>query len=58
MIEADKTAVMTVREADTPVNNARQIHTMPMSCGSVLRLPVVDSKAADKYQKLCNIEIE
>ena len=44
--EAVKAAIMTRREADYPVNNARPIHTMPWSGSPVLRqdLGSTDSK--------------
>ena len=49
---------MAVREADNPVNSARIIHAMPGSDGPALGQPLVDWKMADKYQNLCNFEVE
>ena len=57
-IKASRAAIMAVREADNPVNYAGQVHTMSRSNGPVLRHPVFDWKATDKYQELCNFEIE
>ena len=57
MIEAAKAAIMAVREADNPVNNARPLHAMPRSGGPALTTDV-DWKVVDKYQELCNFEKE
>ena len=54
--EAAKAAIITIREADNLINNARSIHTMPRSGIPVLRQPTW--KVAKKYQELCNFEIE
>ena len=57
VIKAAKAEIMTVREADNLVINARPIPAMPRSGGLVLREPMFDWKVADKYQELCNFEI-
>ena len=49
--EATKASVMVLNEADNPVDNARPIHTRPRSIGPVLRQPMFDFKAPDKYQE-------
>ena len=48
-IQAAKTAIMTVRETDNLVSNARPVHTMPGSGSPVLKQLTFDWKVADKY---------
>ena len=57
-IKVTKAPVIALREADNLVNNARQIHTMPRSGSTVLRQQTFDWNVANKYQDLCNFEIE
>ena len=56
--EATKAEGMVGREADNPVSNSRPIHIMLRSSGSVLRQTKFDWRSLDKYQKLCNFEME
>ena len=49
---------MTVREVDNPVNNARSIHKTTRLGGPALWQPIFDRNATEKYQELCNFEIE
>ena len=48
-MEAAKTAVMAVEEADNQVNNARPIHTTTRSSGPALRKSTFNWKASNKY---------
>ena len=57
-IEATKAVVMAVIEVDNPVNNARPIHVMPRSGILALRQPTLAWNVADKFQELCNFEID
>ena len=50
--EAIKAALMTVREADNLVTNARPIYTMPRSSGLALRLQHLTGKP-QKYTRSC-----
>ena len=56
-IEAAKAAIMAVREADNPVNNARPIHRMARSISSVVRQLTFDWKVAEKYEELDSFEV-
>ena len=58
MIEATKEAIVTIRKANKPINNIRPVHMGPRSDGPVLKHCTFDWKVADKYQELCNFEIE
>ena len=51
VIEATKAAIMAVREADNPVDNARPIHTMPRSGMPVLQQPMFDHAVKKQEQK-------
>ena len=56
--EAIKEALMVVREADNPVNNARPICTTPRSGGPNLKHPIFDWRATNKDHEVCNFETE
>ena len=56
--EADKAAIVAVREADNPVSIAKPIHTMPSSGVHALRQPTFDCEAVNKYWELCSFETE
>ena len=49
---------MEVKEADNLCNNVRPVHVMPRSSIPALRIPIFYWKAANKYHKLCNFEME
>ena len=57
-IAGAKAAIMTVREADNLVSNARPLHTTPRLGSPALRQQMFDWKARDKYQELCNFPLE
>ena len=40
------------RQADKPINNAGPMHTMPRSCGPLLKQPTFDWKVVEKYEEL------
>ena len=49
---------MDAGEVDNLINNARPVHAVPRWGGPELKLPTFDWKVAEKYQELCNFEIE
>ena len=49
---------MAIREADNPVSKARPVQAVLKSDSPALKLTTFDWKWADKYQELCNFEIE
>ena len=57
VIKVTKAVIMAVREADSLVNNGRQIPAISTLGSSALRQPMFDWKVADKYQELCNFKI-
>ena len=57
-IKATKAAIMAVTGVDKPVNITRPVHTALRSGSPALKQPKFDWKAAEKYQELCNFEIE
>ena len=58
VIEATKAAIIVIRVMDNLVNNAKPINAMPRLGNPALRQPIFDWKVANKYQKLCDFEIE
>ena len=57
-IEVTKAVIMAVRKVDTCVNNARPIHTVPISGDPILCQPTFDWKATDKDQEIFNFEVK
>ena len=55
--EANKAPIIMLKETNNPVNSGRHILTMPRSDGPVVRHPMFNWKATEKYQKLHNFEI-
>ena len=53
-----KAAIMVIREADNPANNVRLVHTVPRSGSPALTKHAFALKGIEKYQELCNFEIE
>ena len=58
IIQAAKTTIMVVKEAENPVNTARSVQVMPRAGSPALKQSTFDWKARDKYQELQNFEIE
>ena len=49
---------MAIREGDSPVSNVTPVHAVPSSGSPALKQPAFELKAKDKYEELCNFEIE
>ena len=56
--ETSKADIVAIREAEKTVNNARPVHAAPRSGSPAQKQPTFDWKVQDKYQELCNFEIE
>ena len=57
-MEAAKTAIMAISEADNPVNHYRLVHVAARSVGPTLKQIDFDWKEVNKYKELCNFEID
>ena len=57
-IEAEKAAIMTVRETETPAFSKRSAPAMPKTGGPVLKQHRFDLKSPGKYIELCIFEIK
>ena len=56
-IKASNTAIMAVREEETPANTTSQHKQCQETGGPVLKQPIFNWKYADEYLELCNFEI-